>query len=328
MNKAEALVAPWQKVSDQLYRHFEMSPHQCLLWVDPAQSDPFEGHPIVEQMRLRTPIRHPRFDPFRAPYVVPLDLSRSADAALFRDSVELAWLSWGVEHLSAMRGQPICGWVRTSMPAKVLAGHWGWHCHLHTRQGKSKLLRFQDPGVREWLWHDLSETQQRAMLGPAGSVHAIGRGQSLIQHSWTNGATLPSAHSPSQYPDLLLNHAQWDRVEDYAIVHAAWLSWRNSPGRDAAQSNQPGWERPILGALTQATHLGLRDPPDRELFALHALQLGAEFHRHPQLQEVWRQTQAGEFYGSAIEEVTGRDADQLYAFIHGSKGYRNEGIHG
>jgi hypothetical protein len=327
MNEADTLVAPWHALLEQLHHHFHAETHyQCLLWVDPAQADPFQGNSLVEEVRVRTPIRHPRFDRLRAPYVVPLNLSRSVDAVLFRDSVEMAWLSWGTEHLGAMRGQPICGWVSAGSSAKALTGHWGRHCHLHVRPRQAKLLRFQDPGVREWLWPALSETQRRAMLGPAAAVHAIGRGRNLIHHGCADGAT-PTLFE-GRYPPLQLNEAQWDQMEDYAILHAAWLTWRNSRSGEMSVSQEPGWERPILGALTQATRLGLRDAPERELFALHALQLGAGFHQYPQLQEIWRKTQAGDFYGNAIEEVTGRSGDEFATLIQRSEGTHNEGRHG
>jgi hypothetical protein len=332
MNEGNGLTAHWHALLDQLHRHFDAATRsQCLLWVDPAQSDPFEANPLVEQSRVRVPIRHPRFDPLRAPYIVPLDLTRSADADVFRSSVELAWLSWSSEHLNAMQGQPICGWVSAGTSAKILTGHWGRHCHLHIRQGQAKLLRFQDPGVREWLWPELSEAQQRAILGPATQMHLIGRGQQLVGHRCVDSATSqfsPSADEQRGYATLLLTQSQWDQVEDYEILHAAWLIWRNSGAGEVAVGQASGWERPILGAMTQATRLGLRDAPDRELFALHALQLGADFYQLSQLQEIWRKTQVGDFYGSAIEETTGRTADQLAAFIHKPQDYRSESRHG
>jgi hypothetical protein len=320
MSEANILVAPWQALLEQLHHHFHATAqYRCLLWVDPAQADPFAGFPFLEEMRVRTPIRHPRFDALRAPYVVPLDLSRSADGDLLRDSVELAWLSWSTEYLSAMRGQPICGWVTPgNTTAKALTGHWGRHCHLHVGQREAKLLRFQDPGVREWLWTDLSDSQQRAMLGPATGVHAIGRGQLLIHHSHVQAAKpLSRTDEPEEYPALVLNQLQWDQVEDYAVTHAAWLTWHSSRAEEVAVCTSPGWERAVLGALSQATRFGLRDAADRELFALHALQLGAGFYQHPRLQDVWRKTQAGDFYGSALEEITGRSVDQIDAFLHG-----------
>jgi hypothetical protein len=329
MNEAGIQSAPCEALIEQLHRHFDCAPqYQCLLWVDPAQADPFEDNLLVEQVRTRTPIRHPRFDPLRAPYLVPLDLSRSADVEMFRDSVELAWLAWDTEPLTAMRGQPICGWVRldagTSTSTKALAAHWARNCHLHMAAGQARLLRFQDPGVREWLWPALSDTQQRALLGPVAEIQAIGRGQRLITHRRADGA----AASPDGYPALQLNQTQWDQVSDYATVHAAWLNWRNSLDAEANALQSPGWERPVHDALAEATRLGLRDAADRELFALHALQLGAGFHRHAQLQEVWRKTQDGDFYGSAIEEITGHPADQLVTFIRQSDAKRNEGRHG
>jgi hypothetical protein len=323
MNETEIEVAPRNALLEQLHQHFySATENRCLLWVDPAQEDPFEGNPLVEETRIRTPIRHLRFDPQRGPYVVPLDLSRSAEADLFRDSVELACLSWSSDHLNAMRGQPICGWVSVSTGAKAVAAHWGWRCHLHIRPREAKLLRFQDPGVREWLWPVLNETQQRAMLGPATAIHAIGRGQKLIHHRRKPGN---DAASSDDYPALQLNQSQWDQLDHYAVVHAAWLTWRNSPATERSISQPTGWERHILDALDQASLVGVRDAADRELFALHALQLGAGFHQAPQLREVWQKTMAGEFYGSAVEEVTGEAAAQLDKFLAKSGAVRDRG---
>ena len=296
--------------------------HQCLLWIDPAQGDPFAGNPLVDALRVRVPIRHPRFEPSRAPYLVPLDLLRSADADLFEESVDLAWLSWSTEYLQARRGQPVSGWVTTGISAKAVAAHWARKCHLHLYARQAKLLRFQDPGVREWLWPTLSRTQQQAMLGPAAALHAIGRGRRLIgQHCVRETPSL------NEYPALQLNKAQWDEVGDYATVHSAWLSWRSfTLGEVDLRGSE--WERPILGALSEATRLGVRDTSDRELFALHALQLGAGFHQLPELKNVWKKTEAGDFYGNAIEERTGDCADRLASWVKTHCHHYSEDEHG
>ena len=323
MDKAKSSDMLLQGLLNQIQRFTPSGQqHQCLLWIDPAQADPFEGNPLLEKKRIRVPIQHPRFDPSRAPYLVPLDLTHSADAELFKNTVDLAWLGWSTEYLQARRGQAICGWVTTSSSARAIAAHWARKCHLHIRQRQSKLLRFQDPGVREWLWPTLNRTQQQAMLGPAAALHAVGRGQLLIGHHCGTGI-----HPLSDYPVLQLNQAQWDEVEDYATVHSAWLKWcGRAPGE--AQLLGHEWERPILGALSQATHLGVRDTPDRELFALHALQLGAHFHQLPELQEVWQKTRAGDFYGNAIEERTGKSVDKLVLWVKTQRHHCSEGKHG
>lgn len=296
--------------------------HPCLLWIDPAQADPFEGNALVEKARIRVPIQHPRFEPLRAPYLVPLDLTHSSNSDLFKDSVDLAWLSWSTEYLQARRGQAICGWVTTNSSAKALAAHWARKCHLHIGQRQTKLLRFQDPGAREWLWRTVNRTQQQAMLGPATALYAIGRGQRLISHRCVTDTS-----SLNEYPVLRLNQAQWDEVDDYATVHSAWLEWcGRAPGE--AQLLGHEWERPILAALSQATRLGIHDTSDRELFALHALQLGASFHQLPELQEVWRKTSAGDFYGNAIEERTGKSAETLASWVKTQRHHCSEREHG
>jgi hypothetical protein len=51
------------------------------------------------------------------------------------------------------------------------------------------------------------------------------------------------------------------------------------------------------------------------LFAHHALQMGAEFHVHPLLKEVWTKTKSGNFYGGALEEVTRCPAHTLATYL-------------
>ena len=319
MNEADQAGVSWRHYADQLHRHFEVTTqHRCLLWVDPAQTDPFEGQDIVERSRVRVPIRHPRFEPTLAPYLVPLDLTAREEHSLFMHSVELAWNSWSIEHLNAMLGQPVCGWVSSNSDARTTARHWGTRCHLHIFNREAKLCRFQDAGVREWLWPTLTDTQKHAMLGPASEIVAIGRSQHLIHQSRNDSSGVsrsPGTGELNDFPALQFPQAIWNRLDDYATVHAAWLTWRNSGDNNTATTQNAGWEHPVFQALMQARRLGLRDPIDRELFTLHGLQLGPDFYQDSKLDKIWRLTQAGEFYGSAIEEVTGCPADQLSAWI-------------
>lgn len=315
MSEASRADIPWVDALSQLEAHVgSTAKHRCLLWVDPAQADPFAGNALVEQQRVTVPIRHPRFDLARAPYLIPLDLTRSSDNDLFRNSVEMAWLSWSTEYLDAMCGQPICGWVLTEASPTAVARHWGTHCHLHIFQRQHRLLRFQDPGVREWLWPTLRRTQQQLVLGHAVEVLAIGRTQQLIQHGSAGRSIQPPGPSQDELDSsshLRLEQSQWDQIDDYATLHAAWLAWRQSATDKAAVVKEAGWEHAVLQALTHAGQLGIRDPMDRELFALHALQMGAHFYRNPKLDGIWLRTRAGEFYGSAVESVTGSPADRL-----------------
>lgn len=312
MYEGERDGSSWRDHADQLYRHFgATAQHRCMLWVDPAQADPFEGHRVVEKSRVRVPIRHPRFEPSLAPYLVPLDLSCDDEIHLFSSSVELAWESWGIEHLNAMLGQPVCGWVSSSWDARVVARHWGTRCHLQMWNRQARLCRFQDPGVREWLWPTLSKTQQRTMLGPANEIVAIGRKRQLVHHAIAGSDERASSFTIQDIPPLQFSQATWGHLDDYATVHAAWLTWRHSVDEDVVLAQVAGWEQPIFHALTQARQLGIHDTVDCELFALHALRLGPSFYRDPKLGNVWTKTQAGEFYGNAVEEVTGLPADRL-----------------
>ncbi|MES2317988.1 MAG: DUF4123 domain-containing protein [Pseudomonadota bacterium] len=296
-----------QHVDDLHRRFYEAAESKCLLWVNPAQSDPYEGDPLVEALRARVLINHPRFNPKHGPYLVPLDLSKSAHADVFRASAELAWNAWTRESLAASCGQPIAGWVLTRSPVKALALHWGTQCHVHGR-GRNQLLRFHDPSVREWLWPVLSDAQRDSLLGPADSLFAFGRNHAMMRHQRKDARA-----SRICFPALALTDVQWRQVEDYATLHRAWLTWQSANEDKPQQAAE--WEKGVLTALSHATTYGIVDSHDRELFALHALQLKSTFHGLSQLQPVWRKTSRGEFYASAIEDVFGQPADQLHTCL-------------
>lgn len=301
-----------------LHRKFhESAADQCLLWVNPAQNDLFEENPLVETRKVRVPISHPRFDLQFAPYLVPLDLSKSADAEIFKASVQAAWESWELISLQAYRGQPIAGWIITHETPKALAQYWAKNCYLHKRSELTKLLRFHDPSVREWLWPMLSKSQQLQLLGPAQTIIALNRQQGLMQHDvvQTENINQRIANKPESQ-NLALFSAQWAQIDDFATVHAAWLSHcAMCPDYRATHEQQGTWVQSILVALEQATKYGILDTQDRQLFALHALQLGSIFHMHQKLQPVWMKTKEGDFYGGAIEEIFNVPVGKLSTYL-------------
>ncbi|WP_080753737.1 DUF4123 domain-containing protein [Janthinobacterium lividum] len=296
----------WEAPLQLLHKQFhETANDRCLLWVNPAQGDPFSSHAIEQQRKIVVPIAHPRFDQQFAPYLIELALDEYAGAELFKMSVELAWNSWTKDSLWAGNGQAIAGWVISDEAPENIARHWASHCHIHSVQGLEKLLRFHDPGVREWLWPAMTVEQQRQMLGPVSSVIAFDRQQNLMRHGLDDThALFPHAALEQR---LILSSSQWAQVNDYSTLHAAWLTW--------GESGPKQWEQAIFSALARATHYGIVDKKDRELFALHVLQLGSDFHDDQRLQAVWSMTGAGEFYGGALEEVTGCPADQLQDYF-------------
>ncbi len=307
----DSRVHGWQRHVEYLHEHFyDTANGQCVVWVNPAQFDPFEGNALVDEIRVKLPIRHPRYDPDSGPYLVALDLARSTHADVLRESVELAWNAWSKEWLGTLSGQPIAGWVATQSDAKALAAHWATRCHVHMRGTLSKLLRFHDPSVREWLWPSLNTEQKRALLGPATSLFSIGREQVLLQHTIDAGM-----RASAPFPALILSEAQWKQVEDFATAHAAWLNWIAEP--DALPKGRPdaGWENPVFFALSHATSYGILDWRDRELFALHVLQLGGSFHDSKQMLPVWAQTRAGASYGRAIEQVFSISVENFHTHL-------------
>ena len=73
----------WEAPLQLLHKQFYDTAHdRCLLWVNPAQGDPFSSHAIVQKRKIVVPIAHPRFDQRFAPYLIELALDEYADAEL------------------------------------------------------------------------------------------------------------------------------------------------------------------------------------------------------------------------------------------------------
>jgi hypothetical protein len=305
---------PWQPHLQILHRQFyDHARDCCLLWVNPAQADPFAEDPLVEARKVRVPIQHANFDVVFAPYLVPLDLGKSSDADIFKPSVAMGWSAWELDSLQAFNGQPIGGWIATDQPAPILAKYWAVNCHLHHVNGLTKLLRFHDPSAREWLWYTLTPDQQARLLGPARWVAAFNRQQGLMTHAVTAGA--PETHD--SLGTFQLTPTQWGQINDYAVVHAAWLRWRSAVQNAASgPASSDTWEQAVLHALRAASAYGIDDRQGRESFAFHALQLGTHFHEHARMLPVWEKTRAGDHYGAACEDVSGQPSDRLHVYLH------------
>lgn len=277
---------------------------KCVLWVNPAQRDVFENVPLVKERRLNVPIRHTQFDLRLAPYLVPLDLSISSDIPIFLDSVEHALYAWSSQSLIASRGQPIAGWIVTSVQPKLLARYWARNCYIHLWQRRSILLRFHDPGVREWLWPELDEWQQSIILGPADEILSIGRTRKLLRQVRSNAAGVPVMST-----SLVLGERQWNEILDYGVMHLAWVeAGCNSMIRGLGVEE---WKKEVVSALNRARCYGIKDSLDRQLFAFHVLQIGSDFDANGKMVPVWEKTRKGVLYSVAIEEVFGCAANQL-----------------
>ena len=301
----------WQACVQALHAHVQQAAQgHCLVWVNPAQTDVFADNASAQAQRMHVPIVHPRFDVQFAPYLVALDLSASADCDVLQQSVQTAYEAWDMPSLQACAGQAIGGWIICNSSPQKLASYWASQIHLHTVGGLTKLLRFHDPSVREWLWPALTAQQQTQLLGPAQALIGINRQQRVMVH------TPPSPLEPANHAKLQLISQQWADVEDYAAVHAAWLA---QAGLEPAQWRHQlpvNWQLSIFKALQKATQHGVTDEHDRALFAQHALQLGPDFHSHSILKNVWLKTREGNFYGGAIEAVTGQPAAQLQKYLN------------
>ncbi|WP_288407156.1 DUF4123 domain-containing protein [uncultured Herbaspirillum sp.] len=304
-------VPAWDRHLNALHRLIaEESDGQCLLWLNPlAHQMGLAGTKAKECVAI--PIEHPRFDRRFAPSLLPLDLQRYEDSEIFANSVAMAWTAWDFETLQASPGQPIAGWVIGSMSAKELAGHWARSVCIHHEKGQSRLLRFNDPAVREWLWPTLTPTQKSTLIGSADALISIGRQQQIELARRELDMEYPQPQERSWQAPLKLSATQWYRLEHYAEIHAAWMYWLSEGG----DRHQILSQDCIFSALLAATERGLSHPDDRILFIFHLLQLGEIFYHDARLESVWERTRLGEAYSESITETLGLSAQHLAQFL-------------
>lgn len=313
MNGHAALAAPWDGVLQQLHREIDQrSDGRCFVWVDPAQGEPELGE-VDPGLRVSVPIVHPHYDQRFAPYLVPLNLNRFGDDCVFAASIELAWTAWSTPFLMARRGMPISGWIVSDLGAREVAAYWGRHCYLHFVHGRTHLLRFHDPGVRGMLWQDLDARQRALLLRPVNAVFSLNRHQALESFSAASTPVAGLGADASNRPDeqLHLSEQQWQKVNDYATVHAAWTYLL---GEDLVGRDTPVTEA-LRHSLGAASSYGVTSADDRMLFLVCGLRYGIGFHNHVRMAEVWQRTANGESLVDAIEAVSGRPFEQLSSYL-------------
>lgn len=163
------------------------------------------------------------------------------------------------------------------------------------------------------LWQDLDTHQRALLLGPVKAIFSLNRHQALesISAPSTPVAGPDAAALAPLGEHLLLGQQQWQQVNDYATVHAAW---RYLVGEDLISRDVPVTEA-LRRSLGAASSYGVTSADDRMLFLVCGLRYGIGFHTHARMAEVWRRTATGEPFADAVETVSGRSFEQLSTFL-------------
>jgi hypothetical protein len=152
---------------------------------------------------------------------------------------------------------------------------------LHSPRGGKDLLRYYDPRVFPHLVRILTPEQLRALYGPIQAWTFI------FQQAWQS-LSVPEVAGivPGFWVVDDEQHAQLNRVIQLNTVLStrqdkpdrAWVSLAEYS--DAAQTADAALK-------TAQTHYRLSEA-DSAVFALHALEYGEQFHRHPRIQPLLR----------------------------------------
>ncbi|WP_409310934.1 DUF4123 domain-containing protein [Pectobacterium sp. B1J-3] len=220
---------------------------------------------------------HPNLNRREQPWLVPLNLEKQDDIALFRHSVELAYEESEPQHLDKNYGRCICAWLDTEKTLPYIAAQLGGHAVQAVAEDAFIFLRFYDPSVLPALlmlcdrWQCqrlLSAVKTWALLdGDCGLWVKVNQAEPTTQLSFS----------------LSLSTQQAKDIELIAPMNQALRVYRQKTCTDERFSETEARGK-MLPALRRAITLHhLTDEADLCLFAQHALDIHPDFDFHPRI---------------------------------------------
>lgn len=290
---------------DQLRRQCaELHLSHCLLLTGPAVLRAFTSEALDALKRIGgavadVPLRPDRVAPDYWPSVIELDLDHAVPADLCEAAVTMALNDWEPGLLKLGQGHRIGAFLFSDAPLDKIARHLV-NIAVQQRSDRpgQRLLGIADPAAFEGLWRVCTEAQREHLLGPIKLWRTLGRwGQ------WTDyRRSAVSGDEAAKGRFLGLDDHQWQALFDVRPINRAWARMRGE-GRVVRRED---FEQ-LPDSLRRAHRYGLTDPQDLELYALHALEMRADFDLHPRMQTLLSQRPADMFYSRAVADLSEAD---------------------
>jgi hypothetical protein len=280
-------------IARQLGEHLQRDEADaCFLLIDPLLREPFpeDWPPVAAANVWEVPIKHPSVSGTQRPRLIRLD---ARNVALLEASVAGAVEEQRMPTVEAARGFSIGGWLWLGSPAdpSQLARHLARCMQLRAGPGgTSRLIRWHDRRVLEWMWPALSDEQRSRLLGPIRAWTVLDRRNRLVTYR-TNSERQPGA--------LSLTATQWvhgglnETVQD---LLRGWMSFANElPADYLAQAHS---------AAIAVDAAGVTHRQDRTLMAAYLFQVHLRLLDHPRVQSAVTKAIAGETtLAQALEDI-------------------------
>lgn len=276
----------------------------CLLLTGPAVLRAFAPEELDALKRIGgavtdVPLRPDRVTPDYWPAVVELDLDHAVPAEICEAAVTMALNDWEPDLLKLGQGHRVGAFLFSDAPLDKIVRHLV-NIAVQQRSDRpgQRLLGIADPAAFEGLWRVCTEAQRTHLLGPIKLWRTLGRwGQ------WTDyRPTAANGEEAAKGRFLGLDDHQWQALFDVRPINRAWAQMRGK-GRFVRRED---FEQ-LPASLRRAHGYGLVDPQDLELYALHALEIRADFDLHPRMQTLLRQRPADMFYSRAVADLSEAD---------------------
>lgn len=262
---------------------------QCYLLMQRPEATADEDACLQELLSLAgvesIPLRIPLLPEAMRPYLVPVALQQGMPATVSAVAVDMALHDKSAQALAAGRTQRCCAWIWTSLDADALRRNLERHAiascpasHSHRRW-----LRYYDPMVLDVLWALLADESRASLLSGVEQWAYVDRWGVL-------SVIEPPSAEPSPSPTI-----DWPRVAMIGALNQAWI---HASSRGTTLQKQCFLE--LQQSMWTAAEASMQDTADRDLFALHALDLGPGFHRHPIVQSALAAVADGARYSDIV----------------------------
>lgn len=263
----------------------------AYLLIDPMLREPLDLDLIKSRgcEVIPVPVKHPSIQEDQRPQLVQL---RPQDADVLSGSIEAALDEQLEPDRERAEGFSIGGWILSQESAAIIAKHLARVMDQCLVDGIGrKYMRWADRRVFEWMWPELKETQQDALLGPCIARYTLDR-NGVIQVYKRESIEQASTK-------LTLTSAQWARATNCELAQEilrGWTQFRADLPEDYLEQAE--------NAVTAAQSLGLKTETDIVLLAAYQLQIHPLLCRHPAIKsQVARALQNSLPLSDLLEEI-------------------------
>lgn len=227
------------------------------------------------------------------PSLIKLDLARGVHAHAAHLAVQMACEDMGVSALRDGRPTRACAWIFSDLPAAALAHHISTRSLRYAPKARGKRwIRHYVPSVTDVFWQ-FCDSDYRAW-------HLQDIQRWVFNDRWGALTTLQTPDQPASSPlaPPPVTEMMWRHLDTVGALNQAWIQ----AAIEGVTITPLQWTAAI-DATAYGHGYGLRDRADFDLFAWHALQIGAGFHRHRLMRPLFAQVGSSRSYHELVDAL-------------------------